>query len=514
MFHPTMQPDASPVSESELRLGREKRKGPADGPTATQLLVVILIYFAAQIVLRTLISNSADLDESDQLIQTQKLSWGYGPQPPVYTWIQIGFIKAFGLSIFSLALLKNLLLFCAYLLTYLNARFITQRHDCGTAAAASLLFIPQIAWESQRDLNHTVLAATLAAATFFCFLRLRTRPDWVRYVVFGLCVGFGLLSKFNYALLFLALVLAALSVPEWRTTVWNARIVVVPAIALVVCLPTGLWILHHRELAFETVYKLHIRQSESLFVVVRTGLASAASATATFFGPMLLIYLVIFRKKTGRRMFNLESDYARLMLGMLLAVYALIAVGIVFFRATELQDRWLQPLLINSPVLLITLLQHHLDRARLKAILFLAATIMVGVSVAIPGRILLAERLYRTEPLNRPYDTLAHQLQQPLADVSMVVVGNRLLGGNLRLSLPDKTYFTPDIAPVFLEPGRSCALAWDTSFTASPPKALIDFAIRYGFGDLTNSSPRYFSATFKYHHTRQMQIGILLPNGK
>jgi 4-amino-4-deoxy-L-arabinose transferase-like glycosyltransferase len=509
-----MHPDPTLAFEAEPHLGTEKRKGPADGPTARQLLLVILIYFTAQIVLRTLISNSADLDEADELIQTQRFSWGYGPQPPLYTWIQIGFIKAFGLSIFSLALLKNLLLFCTYLFTYLNARFITRRHDCGAAAAASLLFIPQIAWESQRDLSHSVLAATLAAATFFCFLRLRTRPDWVRYVVFGLCVGFALLSKFNYALLILGLVLAALSVPQWRTTVWNSRMSLVPAIALIVCLPTGLWILHHRELAFETVSKLHIRQSESLFVVVRTGLASAAAATAAFFAPMLLIYLLIFWKKKGRGMFDLESEYVRLMLRMLLAVYALIAVGIVFFRATQFHDRWLQPLLINSPVLLITLLQHHLDRARLKAILLISATIMVGVSICIPGRILLAERLHRTEPLNRPYDALAHQVQQPLANVSMVVVGNRLLGGNLRLSLPDKTYFTPDIAPVFLEPGGSCALAWDTSLTTSPPKALIDFAIRYGFGDLTNASPQYFSATFKYHKTRQMRIGVLLPHGK
>jgi 4-amino-4-deoxy-L-arabinose transferase-like glycosyltransferase len=506
-----MQPDAPPLPDARSEFVSGKGIGSAEAPTARQLLVVILIYFAAQITLRSLISSSADRDEADQLVQTQTFSWGYGPQPPLYAWIQIGFFKAFGLSIFSLALLKNLLLFCTYLLTYLNARFITRRHDCGAAAAASLLFIPQIAWESQRDLNHSVLAATLAAATFFCFIRLSSQPGWSRHVIFGLCVGFGLLSKFNYALAFVGLMLAALSVREWRTAVWNARMALVPAIALILCLPTGLWILQHRGLAFETVSKLHIKESESLLTVVLTGFGNAAASTMTFLGSMLLIYLLIFWKKKGRNLFDFQSEYARLLLRMLLAIYALIAIGILFFRTTELHERWLQPLLINSPVLVITLLQQHLDRARLKCILFLAVAVMVAVSIVIPGRILLGERLHRTEPLNRPYDELARQLQQPLANISMVAVDNRLLGGNLRLSLPEKTYFTPDIAPIFLLPGRSCALAWDASVATNAPKALIDFANRYGFGDLTNSPPRYFSATFKYHRTRQMRIGVLLP---
>ncbi|MEY2467302.1 MAG: hypothetical protein QOD03_1823, partial [Verrucomicrobiota bacterium] len=113
-----------------------------------QLFGVLLGYFALQIVLRVLISSSVDLDESDQFVLTQKLSWGYGSQPPLYTWLQFFFFNIFGMSVFSAALLKNLLLFCTYLFTYLNARLITRSHLCGVAAAASLVFIPQIVWES------------------------------------------------------------------------------------------------------------------------------------------------------------------------------------------------------------------------------------------------------------------------------------------------------------------------------------------------------------------------------
>jgi hypothetical protein len=147
----------------------------------------------------------------------------------------------------------------------------------------------------------------------------------------------------------------------------------------------------------------------------------------------------------------------------------------------------------------------------LKIILWIAAAILISISVGLPGRILLAERFHRTESLNRPYSELALQIAAPLTNVSVVVVDSRLLGGNLRLSLPDKTFFTPDLAPVFLESERRCAFAWDTAFGANLPSELINFARRYGLHGLTNSQPRYFTATFKYHRTRQMQIGLVIP---
>src|ERR1700749_157064 len=87
--------------------------------SARKIFGLLLIYFTLQIILRVCISSSLDLDESEQLVLTQKLSWGYGSQPPLYTWIQFGFFRMFGISVFGLSFLKNILLFCTYLFTYL-----------------------------------------------------------------------------------------------------------------------------------------------------------------------------------------------------------------------------------------------------------------------------------------------------------------------------------------------------------------------------------------------------------
>src|SRR3954470_20838878 len=54
---------------------------------ASRLLLLLAGYFVLQIGLRLITSNAADLDESEQLLATQHLQLGYGPQPPLYTWL-------------------------------------------------------------------------------------------------------------------------------------------------------------------------------------------------------------------------------------------------------------------------------------------------------------------------------------------------------------------------------------------------------------------------------------------
>ena len=50
------------------------RAGQGSFPPARTFLVLLAFYFALHVVLRTVISPSADLDESEQLVLTQKLS--------------------------------------------------------------------------------------------------------------------------------------------------------------------------------------------------------------------------------------------------------------------------------------------------------------------------------------------------------------------------------------------------------------------------------------------------------
>jgi lipopolysaccharide core galacturonosyltransferase RgtB len=199
---------------------------------------LLLGYFALQVLIRTLLSASVDLDESEQVMLSQKFSWGYGSDPPLYVWLQMGFFAVFGRSVFALALFKDLLLLATYGFAYGSTRLLTRNHLCGAAAALSLLFIPHVVWESQRDLTHSVLASASSVAALFCFLRAHEsrRAGW--YVAFGLCCGVGLQAKYNFGLWAVGLLAAALTLPEFRGTVLSRRMLLGLAVGIALVLPT------------------------------------------------------------------------------------------------------------------------------------------------------------------------------------------------------------------------------------------------------------------------------------
>src|SRR5262249_28361506 len=187
--------------------------------------------------------------------------WGYGPSPPLYTWLQIAMFKVTGPSVLGLALLKNILLLATYLLTYANGLLITGRHEGGLAAAISLLFIPQVVWESQRDLTHTILTSMFAVGALSCLVKVQQTNQTRWYTLLGVTAGMGLLSKYNFGLWLLGLFGAALSLRPFRQTLLDRRMLLSIAIALLLVLPYGRWTLSHPEVAFHTVTKLKIEGS-------------------------------------------------------------------------------------------------------------------------------------------------------------------------------------------------------------------------------------------------------------
>ena len=480
-------------------------------------LYLLLAYFTLHVVIRTLTSSSADYDEADQVMLAQKASWGYGSQPPLYTWLQIGFFNTFGISIFSLALLKNLLLAGTYLLTYWTAKLVTRSQVCGLAAALSLLFLPQIAWESPRDLTHSVLAATLAAATLLIFLRTHESRRTIWYLSLGFCVGLGCISKYNYLFWPLALVVAALSIPELRRTVLDKRMLVALAICVLVFLPNGVWMLHHRAQALTSASKFNVQQTENLLAAVGVAFLNLITAVLKFLGPLALVYWGVFRKAQRQRGEALPftddrapAIYSLLLKRSLLVVGVLLVVLVLGFRAAGIRDRWLQPVLICAPVLAVALVRERLDAVRLKRLVIASGVVMLAVTVGLPGRIIVAENLNRKEALTHPYQQIAQQLAGAIPESSRVLTSSRLLAGNLRLHLPDRLFVSLEARELFADDQEHCFLVWDTGGSDEPPYLVRLWLQAHQPGSgLPSESIRYFTAPYQYHHHRQMRVALV-----
>jgi 4-amino-4-deoxy-L-arabinose transferase-like glycosyltransferase len=481
----------------------------ASFPSVSVLFGALLVYFAFQIAARTLISSSVDLDESEQVVFTQWLSPGYGPVPPLYTWLQLAAFKVLGTSVFAMALLKNALLFSLYCLAYANARWITGSHKCGVVACLSLFFIPQVAWESQRDLTHTILGSMGAAATLSFLMRAHEQPSWKHYSLLGLAVGIGLLAKFNYALWLLGLVVGTVSVTDTRRTILSPKILIVPVIAAALVLPYTLWIIDHRHAAFASTAKLKLDTTAELLHPLLEGFKNVVVAVPAILGPIAAIYFLIFRKAPVIQPPSARCVlWRRVLTRTLLTIAGVVLILIIGFKVTGFRERWFQPILISAPVLAVAFVAERMSDTQVRRIASLAIAVMALVGLAIPSRIYFGEQLRRDEPLMRPYDLLATQLEPELPGVAYLLGDSLLTAGNLKMQIPKLRVLTPSTAPLFPNTNLPFLAVWDARRGDTMPPKLQEFLSGQGI-DQENGTPWFLTATYKYHHKKQMRLGVL-----
>ncbi len=474
-------------------------------------LLLIGCYLVWQVVLRLVTSNSAELDEGEQLLLTQRLAWGYGPQPPLYTWLQYPFIRLFGPTILPLALFKNLLLFGTYAITYFSARRLTRHHLPAVAATMSLLFVPQISWESQRDLTHSVLVTLLAAATFYVFLRLSEarRPRF--YLAFGLCAAMGTLSKYSFLLFLAGLIVAALSLRPFRPVICNGWMLPALALAAALVAPHALWAGRHPDAVFAATGKFHIARDQPWLQTTFVGAKNLAGSVAVHIGALLGIYFILCRKRlTPAPPAVVDRNYVALMGRSLAVIFALLALMILCLRVTSFKDRWLLPVFICLPVYLAAALEPRLNAARVRAMIGIGVVVMGVVSILLPGRIWLAEWRQRPDQPNAPFDQLTAAMRPLIPPAAVLVAENSWMGGNLRMFFPAHPVVTPHWPPhPERQAGDECVLIWDASRSNAPPENLVNFAAASARFELDSNDWHYVEARLKFYQTRRLRLGLM-----
>ncbi|MDT8854484.1 glycosyltransferase family 39 protein [Paracoccaceae bacterium Fryx2] len=302
---------------------------------------VIVLYFSIQLAMRLSIGPTLELDEAETFWQSQTLDFGYGPQPPLYNWIQWGFSELFGRNLFSVAALKasilSATLFCIF-------RFL---RGSGIAAAAacigtlSLGLMPDILWESQRALTHSVLAVCLSAVALLTFLRVAQHGRRIDYLVFGAVLGLGVISKFNFVFLIGGLVGAAILLKDLRTSINPQRLVLTAIVAISVASPALYFYATLMKGTMGSVHKLSIVSDRSFanFLHLSGDFADALAGVYALPGAVLLGFAFARRKwSSSQPIMKPELLRWTALIAILLALILSVAVN-----ATEFKGRWFVP---------------------------------------------------------------------------------------------------------------------------------------------------------------------------
>lgn len=485
------------------------RKAASDIP-AWPFYLAIVTYFSLQILWRVLLSPTLDYDEAEQAMLAQWLLPGYTEQPPLYTWLQHGLFSLLGHSVLAVALLKNVLLFFTYLFVFLAARQTLRTNRAAMLAAFSLLLIPQIGWESQRDMTHTVLLVCAAAATLWLMLGLLQRQLWSSYCFLGVCIAVGIMAKANYLVFLTVLLLAFATSATGRRVLCNRRAAAALALALMLSGPYLYWLVHHLDIFLATTGKF--KQGKEYFYF--KGPFSLLKNSILFLGPLLLAFTAIFptgwrrMKSAGQR-----SIEERLLTRYFAILVPALLVIILLFEVTYVKDRWLQPLLFVVPILLFARLdQNDISPRRRTWYLTTIAVAAVAVYLALVIRVVGAERMAKFCRLNYPIAAIAEQLERDGFDHGLIVSDDRFLAGNLSLAFPDSVAIIPGYGFAALAPPASrLAVVWKVSQNNQDvPKILQDF-LKTHFGSTPDTLPiDTVTARYLYSENATVTFAIIL----
>jgi 4-amino-4-deoxy-L-arabinose transferase-like glycosyltransferase len=316
------------------------------------LLWLIAAYYAVAVTVRILRSDGVQTDESEQLFLSQFLLLGYGAQPPFYNWLQYGLVHLIGPSIAALSILKNGMLFLCCLFYGMAARLILKDRALPYAAMLGLLALPSISVLAQRDLTHAV--ATLWAVSFFlyAFLLALTRPSLFAYLLTGVAVGLGTISKYNFVVVPIAAILAILPEAELRRRLFDRRILGTIAVAAVICLPHALWVLQNLQAAtVGTINSMRDDATGNPVLDRLSGLFMLVTSTLDSVLPIAAFCVIAFRRDllTSWRAQSLWTRVIGRALLLCLILVGLIGIGL---GATTISQKWLSPFVMLLPLYL------------------------------------------------------------------------------------------------------------------------------------------------------------------
>ncbi|MGQ4272950.1 ArnT family glycosyltransferase [Terrihabitans sp. B22-R8] len=417
--------------------GQGRRAGLLRTPGAL-FLVLLAGYFAVQILLRVLTAHSLGLDEAEILVTTQSAAWGHGTQPPLYNFLQIAAFELFGVNIFALALVKNLLLFAIFAFVFLAARMVLG-HDLPARMAAGAMFtIPQLAWESQRALTHTIIVLAMAAITLFVLVRVLRDGRVADYALLGLCIGLGALSKYNFGLGALAMIAAAASVRELRPRILSPMMLLTLGIAALVVLPHALWVSDNLGAALARTHKFEAKaEAAYTFAPILAVLAGALQYAAVPLGIFALCLGIerVWPSGSGEMVVR-HDPLRRFALRIIPIGLLMLLIGAVPTGTTEFKDRWMSPLLFLLPLVLVVWAGHRLGRNGGLA-LQVASAVLAVVAMVMLSALHVWPRANREPPdANTPMPALAMAIRAQGFATGTILASHTTIAGQLKLEFP------------------------------------------------------------------------------
>lgn len=403
-----------------------------DRRIARLLLLLSIGYFALTALMQLYVSGVADLDQAEQLLTSQEIAIGYGHQAPIYHWLSFVTAQILGNNFTTVVLTKVLVL------TGLVAGVLQICKELDLSAPRTFLsvagccLLPQVIWESQRDLTHSVIATTFAVWLVAVGLKLRRDRHWSNYLLLGVLAGLGCMTKYNFTVLPSALLLAAIFSKQDRAVVFSPKALITLGVGLVILAPHLYWILNHLDEARIGVDKLGESNSPL------NGIWALIYASLQFITPLWILYLFAWPGFTAIK--KNHSPGLIFVVNAVVAALVILLVIVVLTNASTFKDRWLMPVLIFAPIIFAACASTR----RFRVLTAIGFSVALAASFGLIARSHLAFiGLIKPDRSALPYQEHMTQIVLPRPP-RYIISDDKLTGGNAKAFYPTATTFVPE----------------------------------------------------------------------
>lgn len=460
------------------------------------VLGLIGLYLFGHFALRLMLSPTLGIDDAEQVLFAQHWAFGYRfRQPPLFTWLLLPVIDLVGPGVLAVSLVRYALLAVTFVFLYLTARLCLADQRMAGLATLSFTLIYVFAYYAHHDLTHTTALSAMIALALYVTARLARNPSWTAYGLVGLVFGFGMLAKWNFAMLAIGLPLTCLLIPTLRQCILSPKAFLTLAVMAVVLTPTALWMVDHGQSVGGVSSDILSQEGAAdPLTLWREGAGALLRSTLLFPLPFLPIFLLIFgqsliagiRAPAPRMQPALPPAFFGGLMLMILALYGLL---IPLFGAVNFTERWLHPALMALPIYLFALAERGGPSKR--QIVFYLAIIAILVAVA------AGARLYRyaegSDDCGKcrefaPFAELGQGLLEAGFSRGTIVADGMHIGGNLRMLFADSRVVDPAFPRALWpnvganESSGDCLLVWRED--GDDPQARHDLIETYARQDL------------------------------
>jgi hypothetical protein len=405
--------------------------------------VLILAYFTIQFVIRVGFSSNLETDEAEFVGRTY-LALGYGnSHPPLYNWLVRGALEITGWRWpAAVALVKAMLLSGTYLLSFDMVRRITGRALPGLILVASFMLLPQVVWKAQITLAHSVLLMFAVVGMLHATVLVVLGGGVVSFLWLGIAASVGALAKYNFLIMFGAVLVAAYTIPFFRERLFRLRLGLSLALFALLVTPHLIWATQNVGVSTRRIAKLG--RTDTTFgmldvaLVGVDGLLTLIGAVLAWCAPLVVVWFGL--RYSIRRAEGLPStlgtgptrDFAEFFGRATLMGIGAFAAIIFIGDFHSVHERYVTPMLMALPFWLT--LRWPLDHTPRGAVPFLrvSATVALLMITAWPLWIILGR-----EQLAYPYASFAAALPRTENVPIAILADQEKYAANLAIRLPN-----------------------------------------------------------------------------